>query len=143
MSNKMHALAESQDKRGWRNFTEGYISSHFYDIQGFHLSMSSSFLNGSDWTKQFFAKILQLTHSQWIHQNVSLHDKHQGCLCNKQSEDLLQEITKLSDLSPKEVPDNCQFLLEVNFTELTASHLETQRYWTLAMNAALTAKQQD
>jgi hypothetical protein len=32
MSNKMHALAESQDKIGWRNFTEGYISSHFYDI---------------------------------------------------------------------------------------------------------------
>ncbi len=51
MSNKMHALAESQDKIGWRNLTEGYISSHFYDIQQFHLLMSSSFLNGSDWTK--------------------------------------------------------------------------------------------
>jgi hypothetical protein len=33
MSNKMHALAESQDKIGWRNFMEGYISSHFYHIQ--------------------------------------------------------------------------------------------------------------
>jgi hypothetical protein len=32
MSSKMHALAESQDKIGWRNFTEGYVSSHFYDI---------------------------------------------------------------------------------------------------------------
>jgi hypothetical protein len=32
-------------------------------------------------------------------------------------------------------------LLEVNFTELTTSHLEIQQYWTLAMNAALTAQQ--
>jgi hypothetical protein len=43
MSNKMPALAESQDKIGWRNFTEGYISSHFYNIQQFHLSMSNNF----------------------------------------------------------------------------------------------------
>jgi len=64
MSNKMRALTESQDKIGWRNFMEGYISSHFYDIQWFHLSMSSSFLNCSDWTKRFIAKILQFTHLQ-------------------------------------------------------------------------------
>jgi hypothetical protein len=107
MSNKMRAFAESQDKISWRNFTEGCISSHFYDIQQFHLSMSSSFLNGSNWTKQFIAKILQLTHLQWIYRNISLHDKRQGYLRNKQLEDLLQEITELSNLSPKEIPDNC------------------------------------
>jgi hypothetical protein len=56
---------------------------------------------------------------------------------------LLQEIAKLSKLSPDEVPDNCQFLLKVNFTELTTSYLETQQYWTVAMNAALTAQQLD
>jgi hypothetical protein len=141
MSNKMRALAESQDKIGWRNFTEGYISSHFYNNQRFHLLMSINFLNGSDWTKQFISKLLQITHSQWIYHNTSLHDRRQGYLHNKQSEDLLQEITKLSDLSPDEVPESCQFLLEVNSTDLTSSHLETQRYWTLTMNAALTARQ--
>jgi hypothetical protein len=40
MSQKMHALAESQDKIVWRNFTGGYISTHFYNIQWFHLLMS-------------------------------------------------------------------------------------------------------
>jgi hypothetical protein len=29
MSKKMHALVDSQDKIGWRNFTEGYTSSRF------------------------------------------------------------------------------------------------------------------
>jgi hypothetical protein len=68
------ALAGSQDHIGWQNFTKGYISTHFYEIQIFHLAMSSSYLNGSDWTKQFITKILQITHSQWIYQNISLHD---------------------------------------------------------------------
>jgi hypothetical protein len=68
MSSKLKALAESQDQIGWKNFTEGHISTHFYKIQTFHLTMSSSFLNGTDWTKQFITKILQITHSQWIHQ---------------------------------------------------------------------------
>jgi hypothetical protein len=45
---KMHALAESQDKIGWRNFLEGYISMHFYSIQCFHLSLSGKYLNGAD-----------------------------------------------------------------------------------------------
>jgi hypothetical protein len=71
----MRALAESQDKFGWRNFTEGYISSHLYNIQRFHLSMSNNFLNGSDWTKQFISKILHITHSQWIYHNISLHGR--------------------------------------------------------------------
>jgi hypothetical protein len=41
MSQELHTLVESQDKIGWRNFTERYISSHFYYIQQFHLLMSS------------------------------------------------------------------------------------------------------
>jgi hypothetical protein len=68
-----------------------------------------------------------------------LHDK--GYICNKQSEDLLQEINELSDLSPKEVSESSRFLLEINFTELTSSHIETQKYWTLAVQADLMAKQ--
>jgi hypothetical protein len=64
MSDKMRALAESHDKIRWRHFTVGCISTDFYNIQRFHLSMSSSFLNGSDWTKQFISKILNITHSQ-------------------------------------------------------------------------------
>ena len=61
---KLTALAGSQDHIGWQNFIKGYISMHFYEIQTFHLAMSSSYLNGLDWTKQFINKILQMTHSQ-------------------------------------------------------------------------------
>jgi hypothetical protein len=75
MSPRVKALAQSQDKMGYRNFMEGYISTHFYEIQNLHLAMSSSFLNGADWAKQFISKILHVTHSQWIFYNISLRNK--------------------------------------------------------------------
>jgi hypothetical protein len=56
-------------------------------------------------------------------------------------EELLQEILELLELSPDKVPEGSRFLLKVNFTELASSHPKTQRYWTLAVNAVLTAKQ--
>jgi hypothetical protein len=64
MPPRMKALAQSQDKIGYCNFMEGHILTHFYEIQNFHLAMSSSFLNGADWAKQFISKILHITHSQ-------------------------------------------------------------------------------
>jgi hypothetical protein len=119
MSSKLKALAESQDKIGWRNFTKGHISIHFYEIQTFHLAMSSSFLNGTDWTKQFIAKILQITHSQWIYRNILLHDKCQGYLHHKRADKLMKEMEVLADLSPEDVREASRFLLEINFTELS------------------------
>jgi hypothetical protein len=99
--------------------------------------MLSSYLNGSDWTKQFISKILQITHSQWICRNIPLHDKHQGYLHNKQLEGLLKKISKLSKLTPEDVPTSSQFLLEINFTILISSHINTQKYWTLAVKSVL------
>ncbi len=45
MTPRMKALAQSQDKIGYHNFMEGYISIHFYEIQNFHLAMSSQQLH--------------------------------------------------------------------------------------------------
>jgi hypothetical protein len=78
--------------------------------------MSSSYLNRSNWTKQFTTKILQITYSQWIYRNILLHDKHQGYLHNKKSEELMKEMESLADLAPEEVPESSRFLLEINFT---------------------------
>ena len=140
MSPQVKALAASQDTIGWREVTEGHISTHFYAIQSFHLSMSSSYLNGEDWTKQFISKLLQITHAQWIIRNISLHDKTQGYLRNKKADEILQIINEFAEVSPEEIPNDCRFLLEINFTELANSHLETQTYWTLAMDTAIKAK---
>jgi hypothetical protein len=140
MSPQFKALAASQDLIGWRDFTEGHISTPFHAIQTFHLPMSSSYLNGEDWTKQFISKLLQITHSQWIFWNISLHDKTHGYLCIKKAEEIIQQINVHSEVAPEEVPEDSRFLLEINFFELSTFHLDTQTYWTLAMDAALKAK---
>jgi hypothetical protein len=78
---------------------------------------------------------------QWMYRNISLHNKHQGYLCNEKLEDMLQEFIDPSDLSPDNVPESCRFLLEIDFTDLASTYLKTQCYLTLAVNAALTAQQ--
>jgi hypothetical protein len=141
MSAQFKAIARSQDLIGWRNFTEGYISTHFYKIQSFHPAMSSSYLNGEDWTKQFISRLLQITHSQWIYCNISLHDRRQGYLHTKNADDIMREIQSLSSLAPNDVPEASHFLLDINIAELSKFYLETQKYWTLAVTAACTAQE--
>ncbi len=104
MSPHMKALAKSQDMIGYCNFMEGYISPHFYAIQNFHLAMSSSYLNGANWTKQFILKLLHVTHSQWIFCNISLHHKINGYLHKKKSEEIMLELKSLAGIAPEDVP---------------------------------------
>jgi hypothetical protein len=140
MSTGMKALAQSQDNIGYRNIMEGYILIHFYEIQNFYLAMSSSFLNGANWAKQFILKLLHITHSQWIFRNISLHDRINGYLHKKKSEEIVLELESLAGTAPENVPAESQFLLEINFSNLTKSHIESQKYWILAVNATLTAQ---
>ena len=110
MSARMKALAQSQDNLGYHNFMEGYISIHFYEIQNFHLSMSSSFLNGANWAKQFISKILHITHSLWIFRNISLHDKRNGYLHKKKLEEIALELKLLAGLASEDVPAESRFI---------------------------------
>ncbi len=102
--------------------------------------MSSSYLNGEDWTKQFISKLLQITHSQWIYQNISLQDRQHGYLHAINATEIKQEIETLSNLAPKEVAKESRFLHEINFTDLSRFHIEAQKYWIFAVNAACTAR---
>ncbi len=52
----------------------------------------------------------------------------------------MRQLNVPSDLAPEDVPKASQFLLKINFSELSTSNLETQKYWTLAVDAALKAK---
>ena len=140
MSDKMRELATSQDKVGWRRFTEGCITKKFQERQSFHLSMSNSKMNGSDWTKQLISKLLQITHSQWIYRNISLHDKSNGYLHNKTADELAEEIHKLAGLEPEDVPYESRFLLEMDRAQLVKGHVETQAYWVTAVQVARKAR---
>jgi hypothetical protein len=105
----MKALAQSCDIIGYCNFMEGYIAIHFYEIQNFHLAMSSSFLDGADWAKQFILKLLHVTHYQWIFRNIFLHNKIKGSLHKKKSEEIVLELESLAGTTPEDVPVESRF----------------------------------
>ncbi len=44
------------------------------------------------------------------------------------------------DLAPEDIPAESRFLLKINHTNLATFHIETQKYWTLAVRAAIHAK---
>ena len=136
MSPAMLTLACSQDTIGWKLFMEGNISTLFYQRQQFHLTMSSSYLNGTDWTKQLISRLLNITHSQWIYRNISLHSNQGGRLHKEKVEQTREEIEELLEIEPGEIPAKSQFLLDISLEEITSSHTETQAYWIKAVNAA-------
>ncbi len=103
---------------------EGCISTHFYFIQHYHLAPSGSYLNSSGWTKSLLSKLLHLTQLQWIYQNFTLHDKLCGYLHKKNLKDIQLTIEELADMAPEVVPEESKFLLEINFGNLTKSHIE-------------------
>jgi hypothetical protein len=52
----------------------------------------------------------------------------------------MMEMESLADLAPEDVPEASRFLIKINFTELSKSQIKTQKYWTIAVNAALVAQ---
>ena len=141
MSQGMKRIAISQDIIGWRNFMEGRVSKYFYKAQHFHLTMSSSYLNGSDWIRRFITKILHITHSQWIYRNFVLHDRRIGVLRRNEREAVRRLIDEYAETRPEEVPEDSRFLLEFDFEKLNTSSFENQQYWVIAMKAATVAGQ--
>jgi hypothetical protein len=69
--------------------------------------------------------------------DLTLHDKLCGYLHNKSLEDIKQNIEELAETSPEDIPEESKFLLEINFGDLTKSHIENQQYWIIALRAAI------
>ena len=63
-----------------------------------------------------------------------------GYLHNKKADKIMRQLNVLLDLAPEDVPKASRFLLKINFSELSTSNLETQKYWMLAVDGALKAK---
>ena len=120
---------------------EGMISKEFREIQTAHCMVAPCAMNGDDWVKQFTAKLLQISHSQWIYRNFTLHERRRGLLALKAREQVLTDIRNLMDTDPEEVPAASRYLLELDFSHLADSVNEDQAYWVVAVKAAKVAGQ--
>ena len=119
MTGEMTLLAKSQDLIGFRHFMEGRISRRFWEMQSRHLAFSPGHLNGNEWTKHFIARVLTISHSQWIYRNVSFHDKQHGYAKRKRMEELNHTIRHMCDVNPRDLPQDSRFLLEIDGNDLS------------------------
>ena len=141
MSPSMRLLAKEQDLIGWRNFMEGRMSRSFYIVQMDHLADASGHMNGRDWMKTFIGKVLQMTHSQWIYRNVTLHDKVEGSLRRQKMEAMKSEAELLACSDPLTLPEESRFLLEMDGDRYVRGdcNFHDKAYWLSAMRAAVAA----
>ena len=89
--------------------------------------------------KGFIGRVLHITHSQWIYRNYTLHEHSRGYLRLKERVEVLEKIEGLMRLGADEVPQESQYLLEVDFDALATSSHEKQSYWVRAVEAARAA----
>jgi hypothetical protein len=133
----VRVAAVGQDLIGWTEFLHGKVSVEIASIQRIHcMSSPSCRLTGSDWMKAFISHLLQISHSQWIFRNYTLHDKQRGYLCLHLRADILREVHELLETPLSDVPPESQYLLELDHSSMYNASYEEQAYWVLALKAA-------
>ena len=104
--------------------------------ENFHCAASPCRMNGAEWVNHFIPRILHIFQGQWVLQNFTLHDQTRGYLRLQERQQVLEEIDRLADEDPSNIPQESRFLLEVDFRSLLRSFFERQSYWVMVMKAA-------
>jgi hypothetical protein len=115
------------------------IATHFERLQMDYLLGSDSLVISQDWTREFISRLLHLTHGQWLYRNISRHHAVRGLLQDTERQALLRTIDQFMQVSPADLPEESQFLLEIDFQTLRQSDTVKQNYWVHAIKAAVWA----
>ena len=70
-------LVVSQDLIGWRRFVEGMIYKEMLVIHQEYLDLRGACgipTTPASWDKVLIVRLIEITHSQWLYQNVHVHD---------------------------------------------------------------------
>jgi hypothetical protein len=64
--------------------------------------------------KHFIGKLLLISYSQWLYHNFTLHNKIRGYLHLQCQQEVLKEVDRFLDTSRDNIPQESQYLLELN-----------------------------
>ena len=92
------------------------------------------------WASQLVVWLLEVTHSQWIYQNIQVHDEQQGTIRTQEKEALQREIKEEMEMGFEGFLDMDKSLARVTLEDLERGGGERQEYWLLAVKAARAAK---
>ena len=126
-------LCREQDQIGWRQFTEGRISTQFREIQERFLRVRHPRRNVETWLRGFVGKLLAMTHSQWIFRCISKHHRTKGLKALVTRDALQKEVVRQKKLGVDAMAEEDKWMLEV---DVEGEAAEEQQYWLYAVEAA-------
>ncbi len=132
----MYEVAQSQDAIGWTEFLHGKVSTKMYGMQQAHCLLTNTNLNRDDWIVELTGKLIDISHSQWLYQNFTLHHLTKGYLWRRTEQEIQREVDRLAHTSNLDVPNESQYLLEIAVRPLDVSNARHNAYWVLAVRAA-------
>jgi hypothetical protein len=125
----VRVAAVGQDLIGWTKFLHGKVSLETVSNQQLHcMSSPSCRPTGNDWMKTFISHLLQMSHSQWIFRNYTLHNKQRGYLRLCLRSDILRKIHELLETPPSDVPLESWYLLELYHSSMYNVRYKEQAY---------------
>lgn len=141
ISEEVRAVVQDIFLIGWADFLLGRIPTSMTTLQDNYCTAFSlpNGATGSTWAKSFIYQLLQISHSQWLYRNFTLHHRTRGYLATKARLEILEKIADLADVRSTDIPEESAFLLEIDFRGLVVSTVNRQQYWVAAMQAAIKA----
>lgn len=136
-----HLMAKSQDEIGWRRFMDRMVSRQIIDIQREYFALRGTSWRLEKWAIGLVTRLLEVTHGQWLYQNMMVHDAVTGRLAITRKEDIEAQIEEQLALGGEDLLEEDQYLMEVNLGALQVSNGEQHEYWLLAIRAAWIAGQ--
>jgi hypothetical protein len=95
--------------------------------------------NGKDWMKQFIQGLVEISHTQWLYQNFTIHHYAKGYLHQRTAIKISREVELLADTRPSNIPQGSRYLLVLLQRPLHSSSPVHSAYWVPAMKAAKTS----
>jgi len=131
--------AKMQDRIGWLELMQGKLAVQLVRIQEGYCASNNNGLDGKSWSTNIITKLLEMSHSQWLYRNFSLHHHTLGYLHRLEEKNLRKTARELAALQPEAISATSQYLLEIDI-EAEEQIFTSVSYWVLAMKAALKEK---
>ena len=79
--------------------------------------------------KGFAAKLLEMTHAQWIFCCITKHHRTKGTKVLANQQGVLRAIEQQLDMGMASVPPKDEWMMEIDHTQLRRNLLREQQYW--------------
>ena len=129
-------IAKYHDIMGWDNFIEGRIVILYVEHMRIHYFTIKSRRTAETWAKELIARLLGITHKQWLHRNAKVHIKKLDGKTIVEHEEIMNKVRYLMNIDPMDLLETDRHLLDEDFEHLGSAPAAHREYWVAEMEAA-------